>query len=187
MQPIIDRFNSLIRPALRNFAAADAAFVAAQTVGTGVDEARQAVMLAARQAAIELHHFADFVLTNPAPPVAFADLGAVRAAVQSHLLFLREPRAPHVDDVALLRDVADAFKHHKLDRPNATVAGAEAIIMTGTGWGKLRYGEGKWGGTEQVIVERKSGDQRALSSVLQNVHDAWLTLLGEPLPPINQF
>jgi hypothetical protein len=45
MQPIIDRFNSLIRPALRNFAAADAAFVAAQTVGTGVDEARQAVML----------------------------------------------------------------------------------------------------------------------------------------------
>ena len=84
MQPIIDRFNSLIRPALRNFAAADAAFVAAQTVGTGVDEARQAVMLAARQAAIELHHFADFVLTNPAPPVAFADLGAVRAAVQSH-------------------------------------------------------------------------------------------------------
>jgi hypothetical protein len=117
----------------------------------------------------------------------FADLGAVRAAVQSHLLFLREPLAPHVDDVALLRDVADAFKHHKLDRPNATVAGAEAIIMTGTGWGKLRYGEGKWGGTEQVIVERKSGDQRALSSVLQNVHDAWLTLLGEPLPPINQF
>jgi hypothetical protein len=100
---------------------------------------------------------------------------------------LREPRAPHVDDVALLRDVADAFKHHKLDRPNATVAGAEAIIMTGTGWGKLRYGEGKWGGTEQVIVERKSGDQRALSSVLQNGHDAWLTLLGEPLPPINQF
>jgi len=111
----------------------------------------------------------------------------VRAAVQSHLLFLREPRAPHVDDVALLRDVADAFKQHKLDRPNATVAGAEAIIMTGTGWDKLRYGEGKWGGTEQVIVERKSGDQRALSSVLQNVHDAWLTLLGEPLPPINQF
>jgi hypothetical protein len=98
-----------------------------------------------------------------------------------------ETSAPHVDDVALLRDVADAFKHHKLDRPNATVAGAEAIIMMGTGWGKLRYGEGKWGGTEQVIVERKSGDQRALSSVLQNVHDAWLTLLGEPLPPINQF
>jgi hypothetical protein len=67
MQQIIDKFNSLIRPALRNFAVADAAFVAAQAAGTGVDEARQAVMLAARQATIELHHFADFALTNPAP------------------------------------------------------------------------------------------------------------------------
>jgi hypothetical protein len=115
------------------------------------------------------------------------DLGAVRAAVQSHLIFLREPKAPHVDDVALLRDVADAFKHQKLDRPSATVDGAHAIITTGTGWGKLRWGEGKWGGAEQVIVERKNGDQRALSSVMQNVFDAWLTLLGQPLPPIGKF
>jgi hypothetical protein len=107
--------------------------------------------------------------------------------VQSHLIFLREPRAPYVDDVVLLRDVADAFKHHKLDRRNATVDGADAIVMTGTGWGKLRYGEGKWGGVEQVIVERKDGSQRALSSVMQNVFDAWLTLLGQPLPPINDY
>ena len=56
MQPIIDKFNSLIRPALRNFAVADTAFVAAQAAGTGVDEARQAVMLAARQAAIAFSH-----------------------------------------------------------------------------------------------------------------------------------
>lgn len=107
--------------------------------------------------------------------------------MQSHLIFLREPRAPHVDDVALLRDVADAFKHYKLDRPSATVSGSEAVIMTGTSWGKLRYGEGKWGGVEQVVVERKSGEQRALSSVTQNVFDAWMRLLGQPLPPINEF
>jgi hypothetical protein len=187
MQPIVDHLNSIVRPSLRNFTAADRAFVAAQTAAAGLEEARQAVMLAARQAAVELHHFSDFVLNNPAPPIAFPDLGAVRAAVQSHLIFLREPKAPYVDDVALLRDVANAFKHHKLDRPNATVDGVDAIIMTGTGWGKLRWGEGKWGGAEQVIVERKSGDQRALSSVMQNVFDAWLTLLGLPLPPINEF
>ena len=187
MQPIIDHLNSIVRPSLRNFTTADRAFVAAQTAAAGVEETRQAVMLAARQAAVELHHFSDFVLNNPAPPIAFSDLGAVRAAVQSHLIFLREPKAPYVDDVALLRDVADAFKHHKLDRSNATVEGAEAIVMTGTGWGKLRWGEGKWGGVEQVIVERKNGDQRALSSVLQNVFDAWLTLLGQPALPIGEF
>jgi hypothetical protein len=122
--------------------AVDRAFVAAQTAAAGVEEARQAVMLAARQAAVELHHFSDFVLNNPAPPIAFPDLGAVRAAVQSHLICLRK-KAPYVDDVALLWDVADAFKHHKLDRTNATVDGADAIIMTGTGWDKLRWGEGK--------------------------------------------
>jgi hypothetical protein len=122
------------------------------------------------------------VVHNRAPGATFADLRAGRAAVQSHLIFPREPKAPYVDDVVLLGDVADAFKHFKLDRPNRTVEGADAIIMTGTGWGKLRWGEGKWGGAEQVIVERKNGDQRAVSSVMQNVFDAWLALLGQPLP-----
>jgi hypothetical protein len=32
-----------------------------------------------------------------------------------------------------------------------------------------------------------NGDKRALSSVLQNVFDAWMTLLGQPLPPISQY
>jgi hypothetical protein len=188
MKAVLDHMNGTIRPALRSFVVADAAFMNAQKAGAGVEEARQAVMLATRQAAIELHHFSDFVLNNPSAPLpAFADLPAIRAVVQDKLIFLREPKAPSVDDVRLLHDVADAFKHHKLDRKNATVDGAEAIVMTGTGWGKLRWGEGKWGGAEQVIVERKSGDLRALSSVLQNVFDAWMTVLGQPLPPINQY
>jgi hypothetical protein len=51
-------------------------------------------MLTARQAANELHHLADFVFNNPPPGSSFADLGAVRATVQSHLVFLREPAAP---------------------------------------------------------------------------------------------
>lgn len=187
MQPILDHLNNVVRPSLRNFVTTDRAFMAAQKVSAGVEEARHAAMLAARHAAIDLHHLSDFVVNNPALGATFANLGAARAAVQSHLIFLREPRAPYVDDVVLLGDVADAFKHFKLDRPHRTVDDAEAIIMTGTGWSKLRYGEGKWGGAEQVIVERKSGEQRAVSSVMQNVFDAWLRLLGQPLPPINEY
>jgi hypothetical protein len=64
MPPIVDHLNSIVRPSLRNFTAADLAFVAAQTAAAGVEESRQAVMLAARQAAVELHHFSDFVLTT---------------------------------------------------------------------------------------------------------------------------
>jgi hypothetical protein len=187
MPAILDHMNNVVRPALRNYVAADRAFMDAQKAGAGVDEARHAAMLAARHAAIDLHHLSDFIVNNPAPGATFANLGAARAAVQSHLMFLREPKAPYVDDVVLLGDVADAFKHFKLDRPNRTVDGADAIIMTGSGWGKLRWGEGKYGGAEQVIVERKNGDQRAMSSVMQNVFDAWMTLLGQPLPPINEY
>ena len=187
MQPILDHIDSVVRPTLRTYVAADRTFMEAQKAALDVDEARNAAMLAARHAAIDLHHLSDFVINNPAPGATFPDLRAARAAVQSHLIFLREPKAPYVDDVVLLGDVADAFKHFKLDRPNRTVDGADAIIMTGTGWGKLRWGEGKWGGAEQVIVERKSGEQRAVSSALQNVFDAWLTLLGQQLPPINEF
>jgi len=51
----------------------------------------------------------------------------------------------------------------------------------------MRYGEGKYGGAEQVLVVRKTGEKRALSSILQNVFDAWLSLLGQPLLPIGQF
>jgi hypothetical protein len=42
-------------------------------------------------------------------------------------------------------------------------------------------------GAEQVIVTTRDGNKRALSSVLQNVFDAWMTLLGQSLPPINQY
>ncbi len=59
--------------------------------------------------------------------------------------------------------------------------------MTCTGRGKLRYSEGKGGCVEQVIIERKDGSQCALSSVMQNVFNAWLSLLGQPLPPLNYY
>jgi hypothetical protein len=49
------------------------------------------------------------------------------------------------------------------------------------------WGEGKYGGAEQVVITTKDGNKRALSSVLQNVFDAWMTLLGQPLPPISQY
>jgi len=34
------------------------------------------------------------------------------------------------------------------------------------------------------VVTTKDGDKRALSSALQNVLDAWMTLLGQPLSNI---
>jgi hypothetical protein len=37
------------------------------------------------------------------------------------------------------------------------------------------------------VVTKKDGDKRALTSVLQNVFDAWMTLLKQPLSPISVY
>jgi hypothetical protein len=184
---ILDHIHRTVRPALRAYLAAEQVLTAAQVAGdeAASNVARGEVMRAARTAATELHHLTDYALHHPPP--AFADVAAVRAAVQSHVLFLREPKAPIPDDVALLRDTAEAFKHFKLDRVSATLADADAVATISTGYGVARWGEGKWGGTEQCMVTRKDGDVRAMTSLLQNVFDAWMTLLGQPLAPIGEY
>jgi hypothetical protein len=91
----------------------------------------------------------------------------------------------HVDEVDLLRDVAVAFKHH---RPrNGRITASSDIAPGAGGFSQCRYGEGKYGGVEQIVVATNTGDKRALSSVLQDVFDAWMTVLGQPLPPISRY
>lgn len=184
-----DHLGMTVRPALRAYMAAEKGHTHAQIALTrlpvDVETERANTMRTARTAAMELHHLCDVAAHDSA--LGLADLTAVRAAVESHVIFLLEPRAPVPDDVALLRGVAEAFKHFKINRNKATVADASAMATISTGWNVVRFGEGKFGGIDQVMVTRKDGDKRALSSVLQNVFDAWLTMLGEPLPPIGEF
>ena len=146
-------------------------------------------MLAARQAVDVLHHLSDFVLKEPSASAAmgaFEHIEDVRSAVEAKGVFLRT--AKPVADVRLLRDVADAFKHHRPDRPSAMVLVSSDVVSISIGWDQARWDEGKWDSPEQVIIiTTKDGDKRALWSVLQNVFDAWITLLGEPLPPISQY
>jgi hypothetical protein len=61
----------------------------------------------------------------------------VRLALNQPCSFLRTTTA--VDDMKLLRDIAEAFRHFKLDLDNRR----NAIIMLGSGW-------------EQVLVLHKT-------------------------------
>ncbi len=187
MQPILDHIASIIRPALRKYLAAEEALTAAVLSGDAcaIEAARQEAALTVRQAVDVLHHLADFVLKEPSPNLRFANIEAVRRAVEADCRFLRE--GSPVADISLLRDVADAFKHHRPDRQSATVLASTDIATVSMGFGQMRFGEGKFGGIEQVVVTTKSGDMRALSSILQNVFDAWMTLLGQPLLPMGQY
>jgi hypothetical protein len=187
MQPVLDHIATVVRPALRKYGAAEAALTNALTATDprAAETAREEVLLAARQAVDVLHHLSDFVLKEPCPPLVFTKIEDVRTAVETKCVFLRGGQS--VADVALLRDVADAFKHHRPDRSSATVAASSDVAPVSLGWGQARWGEGKWGSPEQVIITTKNGDQRALSSVLQNVFDAWMTVLGQQLPPISDY
>jgi hypothetical protein len=183
MQKIIDRLDRIVRPALRDYAASERALNAAHDSKdqAAIDAARDDVMRKARCAANELHHLADFVNNPPLGTPSYPDVGPVRLLLNPHCVFLRTTIL--IDDVQLLRAVSEAFKHFHLDRPSALIKDTNSVIMLGSGWSEMRNGEGKYGGAEQVLVVLKTGEKRALSSILQNVFDAWLTLLGQSLPP----
>jgi hypothetical protein len=156
MQPILDHIATVIRPALRKYVIAERELTdALASQGTdAIVTARQEVMLAARLAADVLHHLSDFVVKEPSSELMFAKVEDVRSAVEAKCVFLRtvEPTA----DVKLLRDVADAFKHHRPGRSSATVRVSTDVVPIGSGFGQMRYGEGKFGGAEQVVITTKT-------------------------------
>jgi hypothetical protein len=186
VKTILDHVDRKVLLALRNYIEAEQVLTSALETAdvAAINAARDSVELAGRQAVDLLHHLADFVLQERLASLpAFADLGAVRAAVDAKCEFLRNGK--HVDDVDLLRDVAVAFKHH---RPKSgRIAVSTDIAPVGAGFGLRRYGEGKYGGVEQIVISTKIGDRRALSSVLQNVFDAWMNYLGQSSPPISKY
>jgi hypothetical protein len=136
-------------------------------------------------ATIYLHHFAEIVM-RARPDWLPDDIGSTRELwrwVSGHCTMLRTDR--HVADLELCGDVADALKHAILTRniDVRQIRENDAVLALGTGYGELSYGEGKSGGMQQVIILANSG-ARALSSVLQNVIDAWRRSAGLALPPL---
>lgn len=138
-------------------------------------------------ASFYLHHFAEIVLRARPHwlPAEVENLRNLRQWLADHCTALRTDQ--QVDDVRLLGDVADALKHAVLTRDldNRLVEANDAVLLTGTGYGDGPFGEGKFGGAEQVIILSKVG-RRALSGVLQNVVDAWRRGTGIDLPPIGE-
>jgi hypothetical protein len=140
VQPILDHIATVVRPALRRYQAAEAALTNALTSNDAkaAETAREETMLAARQAVYELHHLSDFVFKEPSPSLAFAKIGGVRNAVEARCVFLRT--AQPAADVTLLRDVANAFKHHRLGR-GALLSASQATSFRSASVGVRPSGE----------------------------------------------
>jgi hypothetical protein len=195
MSEIESKFEDIVVRSWRNYLKAEATLSRAHEASDAnlINEARKEVVLSARTACIEVHQFSDTVkaqVANPPPwlPEGVKSLVEIREAVSRHCRMLRqdEPCA----DVDVLHDIADAFKHAILTQPRKGrdhwVKTSKCSVVIASGFGELAFGEGKFGGTEQLIVRLETGKSRALSSVLQNVIDAWRTFMGQELPDFNR-
>lgn len=134
-----------------------------------------------------LHHFADIVAAER-PQFLPADVRSVAQIQQWLAANCRMLRtATPSTDVSLLGDIADALKHSHLTRrlEERDVATRDAVVVIGSGFGTLGFGEGKFGGIDQVLILANSGT-RPLTSVLQNVIDAWRTAMGWTMPEIGK-
>ncbi len=76
-------------------------------------------------------------------------------------------------DFGLLRDLADANKHFRVDRPSSQIATATQVVTRSVGWGKARWGVDKWGSPPGVVVEIDQNTLRHFSAIAENVYNMW--------------
>lgn len=162
-------FNEIVRPAIDEYLAAEKALTAAALSGVGLEAAKYKALRLGAAAAIFLHHFSDVIAHRPPDnlPDFEGDVGKVRAWLAGY----------GTSEVGILRDTADALKHAVL-HPNRQrdVQHSGLVLTTQRGYGMGRFGEGKYGGTDEVWILANSG-MRPLTAVLNSVRDAWLAAL----------
>jgi hypothetical protein len=184
----LDHFREIVIPSWQDYLESEVnlSVVAAQADRANLMRASYSSLRRGACAAIFLHHFADVVLRER-PPILTSDAGiaSARSLAKSQCTFHRS--ATPCRDVALLKHVADALKHCELTHgTNLPVSQTEAVLVaTSIHPIELPAGERKEDHSPEVAVLTITGP-RALSSILQNVVDAWRRVAGLPLPPIGQ-
>lgn len=187
--PWQEHFDRIVVPAWQAYLEAEASLTAAVAGDDPlvIEIARYRALREGGAAAIYLHHFSDIVLRAKPDwlPPEVRGLEALRRWVANRCTSLRTEQPS--TDIALLKDVADALKHAVLTHnvENRAVAANDAVVTTSSAWGVGRWGEGKYGGVEQVVVLTHDG-QRSLSAILQNVIDAWRRCANLNLPAVGE-
>lgn len=85
------------------------------------------------------------------------------------------------EDVHLVGDIADGFKHVHLTRKSAHIQGEASAKVKSMHYGRGAYGAGKFGGGPQMVITTDGGRERQLSSILLHVANGWLAILERPV------
>jgi hypothetical protein len=89
----------------------------------------------------------------------------------------RNALAATTPELGLIRDVADAHKHYKLDRPNRKLTDASQATQGAMGWGEAAWGEGQWGSPPEIVVTYDDGTKHHFSSAVRKVLAMWKGML----------
>lgn len=185
MQNVRHQFETIVVPNFRDFDAAEKALTAATRSGDPqtIAAASNAALRAGMNVAVAAYHLCDAVWLARAQMPWLAGLKnseQMQAFIENaHCVMMRTPAM--VRDLQLVAAVADAYKHVVLRNAARPVTTSQATLVVATGYGELGYGEGKYGGVNQVIVRLNNGQSRSLWGAIQNVVDMWRRFLGDPL------
>lgn len=78
---------------------------------------------------------------------------------------------------AILRDVAEAHKHMRLDRSVRSVTESSQTAVGSTGYGEAGYGTGPYGGGPSIVVLLDDGSKQHLSYLAHEVRQLWISML----------
>lgn len=79
--------------------------------------------------------------------------------------------------LALIRDVAEAHKHFKLDRSHREVTNATQTTVGQMGWDEAEWDVGKWDSPPELVVTLDNGEKRHFSAIVDETVKLWESLL----------
>ncbi len=126
----------------------------------------------AMHAAVSLNQMADYFWHE------FSEAVPTSVLNQHSLKEFRKVLGTQFPSFALIRDVAEAHKHVKLNRNDRVLTGAEQTTVGNLGYGEAEYGVGTYGGGDEIVVELDSGQRRHFSAVVADTETMWVTLLA---------
>jgi hypothetical protein len=89
----------------------------------------------------------------------------------------RRELAARSPNFGLIRDVAEAHKHVKLNRKDRLLTSAGQTTVDKLGYGEAEYGVAEWGGSSEVVIELDGGKRRHFSAALEDVVKMWESML----------